>query len=109
MVERVMADFPKDSSLGISMDIFKINTLKAHTEPDTVRGRPTLRCQAFSEQVGPRTRFTMGSLFVKQRNLQNAVFYEYEDRFAKIAKMSSFSEWIVDPHKSISGKLAKCA
>ena len=43
MVERVMADFPKDSSLGISMDIFKINTLKAHTEPDTVRGRPTLK------------------------------------------------------------------
>ena len=35
-----MADFP---SLGISMDILKTNTLKTHTDPHTVRGRPTLK------------------------------------------------------------------
>ena len=43
----------------------------------------------------------------KQHNLQKTVFYEYEDRFVKIAKISSFSEWIVDLHESIARKLAK--
>ena len=38
-----MADFPKDSSPGISMDILKTNTLKTHTDPHTVRGTPTLK------------------------------------------------------------------
>ena len=38
-----MADFPKDSSLGISMDILKTNTLKTHTDAHTVRGRQTLK------------------------------------------------------------------
>ena len=37
------ADFPKDSSLGISMDILKTNTVKKHTDPHTVRGRPALK------------------------------------------------------------------
>ena len=60
-----MADFPKDSSLGVSMAILKTNTLKTHTDPHTVRGRPTLKdVERYSEQVGPRTRFIMGSLFV---------------------------------------------
>ena len=70
-----MADFPKDSLLGISIDILKTNTLKTQKTN-------TNRCRAFSEQVGPRTRF--------------------EDRFAKIVKMSSFSEWIVDLHETIA-------
>ena len=43
MIERVMADFLKDSALGISMDILKTNTLKTRTDPHTVRGRPTLK------------------------------------------------------------------
>ena len=64
MVERAVADFPTDSSLGVNMDILKINTLKTHTDPQTVRGRPTLSSGFGSEQVGPRTRFIMGSLFV---------------------------------------------
>ena len=38
-----MSDFPKDSSLDISMDILKTNTLKTHTDPHIVRGRPTLK------------------------------------------------------------------
>ena len=38
-----MADFSKDSSLGISMDILKTNALKTHTDPRTVRDRPTLK------------------------------------------------------------------
>ena len=37
-----MADYPKDSSLDVSMDILKTNTLKTHTDPHTVRGRQTL-------------------------------------------------------------------
>ena len=36
-----MADFPKDSSLGVSMDILKTNTLKTHADPHTVRSTPT--------------------------------------------------------------------
>ena len=35
-----MADFSKDSSLGVSMDILKTNTVKTYTDPHTVRGRP---------------------------------------------------------------------
>ena len=38
-----MADFPKDSSLGVSMDILKTYTLETHTDPHTVRGTPTLK------------------------------------------------------------------
>ena len=38
-----MADFPKDLSLGMSMDILETNALKTHTDPHTVRGRPTLK------------------------------------------------------------------
>ena len=38
-----MADFPKDSSPGINMDILKTNTLKTHTDPHTVRGTPTIK------------------------------------------------------------------
>ena len=43
VVKRAMADFPKNSSLVVSMDILKTNTLKTHTDPHTVRGRPTLK------------------------------------------------------------------
>ena len=45
MVERAMAHFPKDSSLGESMGILKTNWLKTHTNPHTVcvRGRPTVK------------------------------------------------------------------
>ena len=94
-----MGDFP---SLGISMNISKTNTLKTHTGPHTVRGRPTLQdVEPFSEQVGPRTRFIIGSLFVNNI-IYRMLFYEYEDRFAKIGKMSSFSEWTVDPHECIA-------
>ena len=38
-----MADFPKDSLLGVSMDILKTYSLKTHTDPHTVRGRATLK------------------------------------------------------------------
>ena len=38
-----MADLPKDLSLSVSMDILKTNTLKTHTDPLTVSGRPTLK------------------------------------------------------------------
>ena len=38
-----MADLPKDLSLSVSMDILKSNTLKTHTDPLTVSGRPTLK------------------------------------------------------------------
>ena len=58
-----MTDFPKESLLGvsISMDILKTYALKTHT----VRGRLTLKdVERFLEQVGPRIRFIMGSLFV---------------------------------------------
>ena len=62
-----MADFTKDSSPGISKDILKTNTLKTHTDPhtDSPRYTNTKRCRAFSGQISPRTRFIMGSLFVK--------------------------------------------
>ena len=81
------------------MDILKTNRLKTHTDPNTVRARPTPKMSSVFG-TGPRTRLIMGSHFSKQHNLQNAVFYEYEDRFEKIAKMSSYSEWIVDAHES---------
>ena len=38
-----MADFPKDSSLGVSIDILKTTTLKTHIHPNNVGGRPTLK------------------------------------------------------------------
>ena len=55
-----MADLLKDSSLDVNIDILRTNTLKTHTDPQTVRGR----CRAFSNQVDPRGRVTTGSLFV---------------------------------------------
>ena len=95
-----MADFPKVSSLGISVDILKTNVLKTHTDPHTVRGRPTIKdVERFRYRSVRELDLLWAPLFVNN-NLQNAVFYEYEDRFAKIAKLSSFSEWIVDPHES---------
>ena len=79
VVERAMADFPKNSSLGVSMDILKTNTLKTHTDPHTVRGRPTLKDVRFLiRSVGELHGLTL----CKQHNLQNAVFYE--DGFVEI-------------------------
>ena len=76
-----MAGFPKDSSLGVSMDILKTNTLKAHTGPRTVLGRPTPKgVERFQNRSAES--FYYGVALRKQLNLKGVVFYE--DRFAKI-------------------------
>ena len=77
-----MADFRKDLSLSVSMDIMKTNTLKTHKNPHTVRGRPKLKmCSVFGTGRSANSCY-YGVALRKQHNLHNAVFYE--DRFAKI-------------------------
>ena len=72
-----MADFLKVSSLGVSTDNLKTNTLKTHTDQHIVRGRPTLKGTGLSANS-----IYYGLALRQQHNLQNAVFYE--DLLAKI-------------------------
>ena len=46
LVERAMADFPKDSSLDVSMDVLKTNTLRTHT---TLKGVMRFRISSVVE------------------------------------------------------------
>ena len=82
MVERAVAGFQKDSSLGVSVDILKTNTLKTHTDPHTVRGRPTLKMSSVFGTGRSANSIYYRLALRKQHNLQNALFHE--DRFAKI-------------------------
>ena len=68
MVKRAVADVPKDSSLGVSTDTLKTNTLKTHRDPHTIRGRPTLKdVERFWNSI------YYGLALRKKRYLQNAV------------------------------------